>query len=53
MRERVLRIIQRQFLLFLNENIGCDLSLAPSRRDSSNDGSQNMFYTEIWLIILK
>ena len=29
--------------LFLNENICCDSSLGPSRRDGSNDGSQNMF----------
>ena len=31
------------FFLFLNENICCDPSLEPSRRDGSNDGSQNMF----------
>ena len=29
--------------LFLNENICCDPSLEPSRRDGSNDESQNMF----------
>ena len=28
--------------LFFNENICCDPSLEPSRRDGSNDGSQNM-----------
>ena len=39
----VLRIIQRQFFLFLNENICCDPSLEPSQRDGSKDGSQNMF----------
>ena len=31
------------FFLFLNENICCDPSLEPSHRDSSNEGSQNMF----------
>ena len=31
------------FFLFLNENIFCDPSFEPSRRDGSNDGSQNMF----------
>ena len=40
----VLRIIQRYFFLFLNENICCDPSLEPSRRDGSNDGSQNMCF---------
>ena len=30
------------FFLFLNENICCDPSLKPSRRDGSNDGPQNM-----------
>ena len=29
--------------LFLNGNICCDPSLEPSQRDSSNNGSQNMF----------
>ena len=29
--------------LFLIENICCDPSLESSRRDGSNDGSQNMF----------
>ena len=38
----VLRILQRHFVLFLNENIRFDSS-EPSRSDSSNDGSQNMF----------
>ena len=38
-----LRIIQRYFFLFLKENICCDTSLEPSRRDGSNDGSQYMF----------
>ena len=28
-------------------------SLEPSQRDGSNDGSQNVFYGEIWLIIPK
>ena len=36
--------------LFL-KNICCDPSLEPSRRDGSNDRSQNMFYGEMWLII--
>ena len=31
------------FFLFLIENICCGPSLEPSRRDGSNDGSQNMF----------
>ena len=39
------------FFLFLNENICCDPSLEPSRRDGSNEGSQNMFHGKIWLII--
>ena len=39
----VVRIIQRYFFLVLNENICCDPLLEPSRRDSSNDGSQNIF----------
>ena len=30
-------------ILFLNENICCDPSLEPSRRDGSNDRPQNMF----------
>ena len=38
-----MRITQRYFFLFLNENICCDPSLEPSRRDGSNDGSQDMF----------
>ena len=52
----VLRIIQRQFFLFLKENICCDPSLEPSQRDGSNDGSQNMLLwriSEIWIIIPK
>ena len=39
--------------LFFNENICCDPSLEPSGRDGCNDGSQNMFLWEIWLIIPK
>ena len=31
------------FFLFLNENTFCDPSLELSRRDGSNDVSQNMF----------
>ena len=46
-------IIQRYVFLFLNENISFDHLLAPSRRDGSNEGSQNMFYGEIWKIIPK
>ena len=38
-----MRIIQRLYFLFLNENICCDPSLEPSQRDGSNDGSQTMF----------
>ena len=37
--EWVLRIIQRCFFLFFNENIPCDPSLEPSRGDGSNEGS--------------
>ena len=40
--ERVMGIIQRQFFLFLNENISCDPSIEASQRDGSKDGSQNM-----------
>ena len=32
-----------KIIFLLNENICCDPSLEPSRRDGSNDGSQNMF----------
>ena len=46
-------IIQRYFFLFLKENLCCDPSLEPSRRDGSNDGSLNMFYGEIRIIIPK
>ena len=49
----VMRIIQKYFFLFLNENICCDPSLEPSRRDGSNDGHKICFYGEIWLIIPK
>ena len=35
--------------LFLNENICCDPSLEPSRREGSNDESQNMLYGVKWL----
>ena len=38
--------IQRYFSLFLIESIYCDPSLEPSRRDGSNDGSQNVFTEE-------
>ena len=38
----VLRIIERSFFLFLNENISCNPSLEPSC-DGSDDGSQHMF----------
>ena len=31
------------FFFSLNENIRCDPSLEPSRRDGSNDGSQRTF----------
>ena len=40
----VLRIIQREFFLFLNVNLFCDLSLEPSLPDGSNTGSQLRFY---------
>ena len=39
-----------KIIFLLSENICCDPSLEPSR-DDSNDGSQNIFYGEIWLII--
>ena len=51
--EGVLRIIQRLFYLFLNKNVCCDPSLEQSQRDSSNNGSQNMVYGEIRLLIPK
>ena len=43
--EGISKIIQRLFLLLLNENIPvcCDPSLEPSRQDGSNDWSQHMF----------
>ena len=47
----ILRLIQG--FLFLKENICCDPSLEPSRRDGSNGGSQYMFYGEMWLFIPK
>ena len=37
------KIILRKSLLFLRENICCDPSLEPSRRDGSNECSQYMF----------
>ena len=48
----VLRVIQTYFFLILNET-SCDPSLEPSGQEGSSDGSQNMFYGEIWLIIPK
>ena len=41
--EGLLKIIQRSFFLFLNENICCDPSLEPSQRDGSDDESHYMF----------
>ena len=41
--KRALRIIQRYFSLFRKENVCCDPSLEPSRREGSNDGSQHTF----------
>ena len=41
--ERVLRIIQRQFFLFLNKNICCDPSLEPSQQDGHNEGHNICF----------
>ena len=32
------------FFLFFNKNIHCDPSLEPSLRESSNEGSQCMFF---------
>ena len=37
------KILLRKSLLFLRENICCDPSLEPSRRDGSNERSQYMF----------
>ena len=51
--ESVLRLIQIYFFLFINENICCDPSLEQFWRDVYFDGSHNMFYGEIWLIIAK
>ena len=39
-----LMIIQGLFLLFLTETICCDPSSELSQRDSSDDGSQHMFF---------
>ena len=39
----VWRIIQSYFFLFLDENICCDPSSEPSRRDGSNDGLKYVF----------
>ena len=40
--------------LFLNKNLSCYPSLEPYRRGGgSNDGSQNIFLWEIWLIVPK
>ena len=36
-----------------NENMCCDHSLEPSRRDGANDGHKICFYRDMWLIILK
>ena len=38
-----MRIIQRYFFLHFKENICCDPSLKPSRRDGSNNGSKHIF----------
>ena len=48
-----LKIIQTYFFLLLNENIHCEPSLEPSRRDGSNEGLQRMFNEEIWKVIPK
>ena len=50
--KRVLNILQEYFFLFLNENTSCDPSLEPSRRDGSNDGSQNVFMEKYGLLSL-
>ena len=42
-----MRMIQRYFFLFLKENIHCDPSLEPSRRDGSNKGHNIGFCGEI------
>ena len=49
----------KMIFIFLSKNIHCDPSnmfcdpsSEPSQRDGSNEGSQNMFYGEILLIIL-
>lgn len=39
------------FFLLLDETISCDPSLQPSWQDVSNEGSQDVFYGEIWKII--
>ena len=36
-------LFKDDFFLFLNKNISYDPSLKPSLRDSSNEGSQDMF----------
>ena len=39
------------FFLFLNENICCDYSLEPSRRDGSDEGHNICLNGEIWKIV--
>ena len=41
--EGVLRIIQRIFFLFLDENISCDPLLEPSQQDGSTEGHNICF----------
>ena len=48
-----LKIIQRWFFLFLNENICCDTSLEPSRRDGSDEGHNICFNGIMWKTIPK
>ena len=40
-----------KFFLFFNEHICCYLSLEPSHRDGSNEGSQSMICVQKWKII--
>ena len=42
--------LSKIFFLFLNENISCDPSLEPSRRDGSNDRHKICFYGGVWKI---
>ena len=47
----VIEVNSKIIFLISQKNICCDPSLEPSRPDSSNGGSQLMFYGKIWKIM--